>query len=153
MTKLMRRKQLITHDPENGKWGDCYRTCIAMLMGLDPAEVPHFCDGSPENASGIEGVRDWLRPQGLSVFQSVYGADITFRQLMGTLEHFSPGVPVIITGMGTRGVNHCVVAIGNQVFCDPCNGKPVKKPFTGPAESEGEAWWWIEAIAKAPAYE
>ncbi|MBW4710720.1 hypothetical protein KX928_23265 [Roseobacter sp. YSTF-M11] len=152
MSALVRRKQLINHDPENGKFGDCYRTCVAMVMGLDPAEVPHFCDGNPDDVSGTTGLRNWLAPQGLGVFQVIYGADTPFRDVMFSLCHLSPEIPTIITGMGTRGVNHCVVAIGGEVFCDPCNGKPVKKPFTGPAEQNDEAWWWIEVIAKVPTH-
>jgi len=43
--------QLITHDPENGKFGDCQRAVIASLLCLPLEDVPHFNEiakGEPE---------------------------------------------------------------------------------------------------------
>ncbi|MDW3181758.1 hypothetical protein [Roseobacter sp.] len=150
MNKMVRQKQRIRHNPARGKFGDCYRTCVAMVMGLDPEDVPHFCDGNPEDVSGLSSLRDWLQPQGFGVFQNIYTADTSFDQLMHSLSALSPGVPVIVTGLGAREVNHCVVAIDGEVFCDPSSGKASKEPFLGPAVSDGEEWWWIEVICRLP---
>ena len=35
------QKQANRHDPENGIFGDCYRTCLAGLLGVDRDSVPH----------------------------------------------------------------------------------------------------------------
>ena len=43
--------QLITHDPANGKFGDCQRAVIASLLSLPIEDVPHFGEiskGDPE---------------------------------------------------------------------------------------------------------
>lgn len=37
------RKQT-PHDPENGVIGDCFRCCIAFLVGEEIENVPHFVD-------------------------------------------------------------------------------------------------------------
>lgn len=37
-------KQLFTNADEKRPVGDCWRTCIAMLLDLPPEEVPHFVD-------------------------------------------------------------------------------------------------------------
>ena len=35
--------QLIKHDPDNGQWGDCFRTCIACIFNVhNVTDVPHF---------------------------------------------------------------------------------------------------------------
>ena len=35
-------KQKYKHDPDNGIFGDCYRTCLAYILGLDRDDVPHY---------------------------------------------------------------------------------------------------------------
>ena len=39
-------KQLNRHRPEEGVFGDCYRTAIACLLDLRPQDVPHVADTS-----------------------------------------------------------------------------------------------------------
>lgn len=153
MSAMLRQQQSIKHDPESGRFGDCYRTCVAMIMGQKPADVPHFCSGNAEDVSGIIALREWLKPQGYGVFQSIYPPDTEFSTLLRSLHVFSPGVPVIVTGMGGRGVNHCVVVLGGEVFCDPHSGTSDPEPFTGPARADGEEWWWVEVVAKIPGAE
>lgn len=152
---MIRRKQLITHDPENGKWGDCYRTCVSIILDIEPQHIPHFCDGPNgfgEDGSGIKGLREWLRPMGMGVWQNIYTADTSLEDILRTSEHLSNGVPYILTGKGGRGVNHCVVVIDGKVFCDPFDGTDNSNPFLGPAETPetDERYWWVEVIAKLP---
>lgn len=37
-------KQLFTNADDARPVGDCFRTCLAMLLDLEPASVPHFVD-------------------------------------------------------------------------------------------------------------
>lgn len=55
-------KQTILHDPENGKFGDCFRACIASLLELPITAVPHFCD--QYNPSWFRELNEWLAPRG-----------------------------------------------------------------------------------------
>lgn len=146
---MKRIKQLIKHDPDNGKWGDCYRTCVAMAMGMEPEHVPHFCDGG--DRSGIDGCRKWLSGQGLGLWRAFYPGEYSFSDILVTFGLYSEGVPIIMTGYGKRGVNHCVVVLDGEVFCDPATGKADPEPFLGPAQGDGESFWWAEVITKIPA--
>lgn len=42
LSTIKRQKQAFLHKPEEGVYGDCYRTCIACLLGIDRDAVPHF---------------------------------------------------------------------------------------------------------------
>ncbi|WP_422049879.1 hypothetical protein [Shimia sp.] len=143
-----RQKQLIKHDPDNGQWGDCYRTCVAIIMGMPAAEVPHFCDGGGHD--GAKESQDWLRERGLSHVTIYYTAENDLEKILSTLGHYSPEVPMIVTGMGKRGVNHSVVAVDGQIFCDPATGKADQDALTGPAKGKDGEFWWVEFIAKLP---
>ena len=37
-------KQLNEHNPDEGVYGDCYRTAIGCLLNIPPEFVPHFCE-------------------------------------------------------------------------------------------------------------
>ena len=58
-------KQLYRHDPENGVWGDCYRTAWACLLDLEPEDVPHFCEGFTDDGAATAKLDAWLRERGL----------------------------------------------------------------------------------------
>jgi hypothetical protein len=145
-TLVKRIQQLIKHDPDNGKWGDCYRTCIAMIMSLDPATVPHFYDLN----EGLIDAREWLAGWGYGLAQFNYPPDVDISQLLKHSGQVSPSCPFIFTGMGPRGNNHCVVAIDGKVFCDPFSGEADQEPFTGPATHNRESFWWLETIVVLP---
>lgn len=44
---------MVKDDPENGKYGDCVRACLASMLELESSQVPHFfatyTDGVKEN--------------------------------------------------------------------------------------------------------
>lgn len=52
-------KQTILHDPEHGRYGNCFQVCIASLMELPIEAVPHFCDG-PESDNWLEHTNKWF---------------------------------------------------------------------------------------------
>lgn len=146
---MIRQKQLIRHDPDNGKFGDCYRTSIAMLMGMSAEDLPNFAD-DPDK-SGLTRCREWLRERDLGVLQVLYPPELELDAILSSIEHLSPGIAVIITGRSPRGDwNHCIVALNGKVFCDPATGKGGEHVLTGPAENDGEAWWWVETIVRLP---
>ncbi|EEW57339.1 hypothetical protein SCH4B_4353 [Ruegeria sp. TrichCH4B] len=148
---MKRHKQLISHNPDQGRWGDCYRTCMAMVMGMDPENVPHFCDGDDKDRSGVDLAREWLNPQGFGIWTCFYPEENSLDLILSTFAHLAPGVPVILTGHSPRGVNHCVVVLDGEVFCDPASGTANQTPFVGPAECEGGMkWWWAEVVCRLP---
>lgn len=141
------QKQLIGHDPEDGRWGDCYRTCVAVIMDMDAADVPHFCEGGSHD--GAELCRDWLSQFGLSHWTQYYDTDVTLDQVLHTNAILNPGVPFILSAEGPRGVNHSVVCLDGEIVCDPYTGGPNENALVGPAIGpQGECYWWIEVICK-----
>jgi hypothetical protein len=52
--------QLVMHDPDNGRFGDCMRACIASLLDLPAEEVPHFLFDNCENDVFNKRLNDFL---------------------------------------------------------------------------------------------
>jgi hypothetical protein len=70
---------LVKHDPENGTWGDCFRTCIACLLDVDPATVPHaYADGNLTEGHALRIMREWLKERGLGILSITFWADHKF---------------------------------------------------------------------------
>lgn len=127
MSRPMRpQKQKLGHKPSEDIWGDCYRTAVAVVLGLSAEEVPHFCNGQwlEGDPSGVTAARDWLKQFGLGVFTLPYPPETSFEDVMRTMRHCNPDVPVLLTGMGPRDVNHVVVTMDGEVVCDPASGNP-----------------------------
>ncbi|MCK4817308.1 hypothetical protein KA005_16175, partial [bacterium] len=55
------KKQLNRHNPEEGVFGDCYRTCIANVLGVFPTAVPHFWTEECTTADEMHAkMNEWL---------------------------------------------------------------------------------------------
>lgn len=91
--------QLVLHDPETDRRGDCFRTCIACLLEVDPEEVPHVvqahCDGGEH---WLHAINAWLAGRGLTYVQTTRKA-----ARWGACW-------CILSGPGPRGVDHAIVA-------------------------------------------
>jgi hypothetical protein len=138
-------RQLITHNPEVGDYGDCHRTCIASIFDLAPEQVPHFCrgvDGRANPAWDIEE-RAWLKARGFakSSFPFYATDDVDFAAVLATTAQFSRGVPMILGGQSSLGCNHSVVIMDGEIVSDPSgNG------IVGPCD---DGYFWVEVIAFA----
>lgn len=126
------QRQLIKHDPDNGLWGDCHRTCIAVILDLDAADVPHFNDrGSTDDAPE----REWLAGRGLrAVSMWVPGGYMDLALLLESLENCNPGVPAIL-GCTSTVAQHSVVVCGGRIACNPSDSDIV-----GPMD---DGHWWL----------
>jgi len=40
------QKQKFAHKPDEGVFGDCFRTALAAILDLDRDDVPHFNEGA-----------------------------------------------------------------------------------------------------------
>jgi hypothetical protein len=137
-----------------GEPGDCYRACVASILGLTTQEVPNFHALSV--ASGAHGdkasllmqqmVRDFLRPRGLAIFQTYCCGDWPLEE---ALQHFSgenPGVPVIFNGQPkhSNDDSHAVIALDGKIIHDPSGAGII-----GPNQFEKTSWWFAEVITVA----
>jgi hypothetical protein len=100
-----------------GTPGDCWRTCIANLLELDPDDVPNFV----ERLSWMDAARLWLADYGLSVGQALdYGVWPTAAAFLADDTTRPSGVFVVI-GPSRRGPwRHAVLMDHNlELVHDP----------------------------------
>lgn len=146
--KLTRQYQAFRHEPENGIQGDCYRTAVACVLGIERDSVPHSHDEltGPEAETFIDG---WLKPQGLRrIFMPVLGDDL--RTVAEAIYPRGGGLPLMITGRGPRDVNHVVVVHGpDDIWCPTLGAVPPRIALIGPALPDH--YFWAEWIVADPA--
>ncbi len=85
--------------------GDCFKMCVAMVLGLDPAGLPNFCHVGPDWWPLFQ---DWLAEN-----YGLTAVEVENRpQVLGFLP---PGVPVILSGTSptypTSPTLHAVVGV------------------------------------------
>ena len=140
--------QSVPHDPPNS-YGDCQRTCLAMVVGCDPLDVPHFGDERLFAAdSGRRAEREWLRGLGLSYVQLPMVGSWGFEWVLTVLKENAADTPLIVSGKSPRGRwNHDVVVYQGSVF-DP---HPDRTGLCGPCFYEDSPddppWFWANIIA------
>lgn len=138
------QKQLFRHKPAEGVFGDCYRTCIACLLDLAPADVPHFYDRleneDPENKG--RDLRDgWLRERGFFVVSIPFAAGDGLAGVLTTMGALNPASYFILSGESRTGVNHSVIACGGQIIHDP---SLTDSGIIGPCN---DGLFWIEILS------
>lgn len=119
---------IIEHDIANGKWGDCFRCCIASLLELDPRDVPHFMEeGESSKDKWYPRLLSWLTPQGLTYFEF----NCTEEALHTWQEFFTrENVNVYHTLSGQSPIaKHTVIAYNGKCVFDP---SPSKAGLVGP---------------------
>lgn len=146
------QKQLILdHNPAEGRHGDCYRTCIAILLGLDAGDVPHFTRdavvaGLGQDAADL-AAQTWLTERGYKAIQMTVSAE--FQGVDAWIEKAAAGMPYILSGQSPRYSGcHCVIARGalDPVWC-PTEARPVMlEPWRDPAS--GNHYYFIELIVR-----
>lgn len=138
MNQFQAHTQRILHDPANGRYGDCYRTAIAMVLGLQPEDVPHFCDDNLYD--DWRGVTDkWLAERGLAMVDLPF--EHSFDLVCDQLRMTAGDVPAIVAGRSPRGTMHSVV-VHHGVCFDP-------HPEGGGLEPGDDGLIWVSFIAGA----
>lgn len=134
---------LVPHKPDEGKYGDCLRACIATMLSLDSEDVPHFyhdgCDGDTGHARMVE----YLASQGLVVVVLSGGESGTRDEIVTQFGTANPNAPYMLFGGMPGGGDHVVVCKGGAVFHDPAW---IKVMMSGPT-SQGV--WLIMVLVRA----
>jgi len=134
--------QLIAHDPENGRYGDCFRTVLACMLDMRPEDFPHpFEDGYVDDDAGHTFINDFLATKGLAFVEVPFSGELTLEQILEHGAAYSKGNRYTLLGNSTTGVPHFVTCLGNQIDHNP-NGAAL----VGPAfdtENEELKWWWV----------
>lgn len=141
------QKQKNRHRPEEGLIGDCHRTCIAMLLGMDRDTVPNFAEmgfdiNKPEGGNYkefSEACEKWLRENGLAEFQ--VGFNDNLDRVLNFMKVINPGVRYILGGRSRSNCNHSVVAMNDEIIADPSLSNA---GIVGPCEPDG--YYWITVL-------
>ena len=69
---MQRLTQANLHKPADGIFGDCARTCMAMILGLDRDSIPNFGVHYDDNAAWCKAVDDFSGRLGYQRLPSLY---------------------------------------------------------------------------------
>lgn len=130
------QKQLYRHDPENSVWGDCHRTCLAMLLDMDAREVPHIAHGDPRDWRVRES--EFLAEQGLGIF--TVGFQCNLEAVLHYMLHANPGIFYILGGTSKNGTGHSVIGFNDAIVADPSIDD---SGIVGPME---DGCYWISIL-------
>lgn len=136
---MIKRKQIFRHDPANGTFGDCHRTCIACLLDLEPEQVPHWGVHYHEPEKFNAMAQEFLKTQGLMFVTSAFG-NCSVDDLLCSQGKINPGAYYLLTGKSARGCNHVVICLNDKIVHDP---HPSDVGITGPTD---EGWYWIDYL-------
>lgn len=143
---------MVMHDPENGSYGDCMRTCLAMVLDMSQEDIPNFGDEKLfPNEEWRHAERDWLQQSGYAYVQIPIYGPWGFDWVLNTLAAYGDA-PVIVSGKSPRGEwNHDVVVFRGKIF-DP---HPDDTGLVGPcidstANAEDPEWFWVKVITPWP---
>ena len=129
------QRQRFQHKPEEGEYGDCYRTSIACVLDLDRDSVPNFGEHHDDTKAFYAAADAWLREQGLRRVEAAFQGE-----LAGVLAHqesVNPDVYYLLGGQSPRGWNHSVVGCGGEIVWDP---HPDATNLVGPCD---DGYWWV----------
>lgn len=109
--------QLYLHQPEQGMYGDCYRTAYACLLDLNPGDVPHW--GLPKYEEIWRKSRnEWLAERGYIIIEFAIQAE-ELRSALVYMAHWNYHILYILSGISANRVPHVVIAQGGQIIHDP----------------------------------
>lgn len=112
---------------EDGKIGDCWRCCIAAVLGLPAEEVPHFLmkDDGTHNHNDDADAQRWLNANGYRmVIVTALGGREAIRFPCWNEDREKFPAPIVISVGPTvrskrRGCYHAVVTQGSDMLYDP----------------------------------
>lgn len=144
MNQLRLQKQAYLHRPDEGTFGDCHRTCIASLLGVDRDSVPNW-GVHYDNHDAFQAACDsYLADHGLRrIIFPVHTENGYPDEILAWMKAANPGVYYLLTGTSKNGTNHVVIAKDDVIVWDPAiddagivagcndNGTPTN-------------WYWID---------
>ena len=98
-----------------GDRGNCYSACIAMMLGIELEQVPHWAADFPANEKAdstkmLRAANEWMAQRGLQIVTVVVG---------GLLPWMMPKGFYIAAGFTSRGTNHAVIYKDGELWHDP----------------------------------
>lgn len=111
-----------------GEHDDCYRACVATVLGLPLSDVPHFYreasalpGATPPKVPGIyDLIRDWARTRGFAAL--FLPAQQSLAYVLEQTYQINPEAPFILGGTSIHGTGHAVVVCGGRIVHEPTPG-------------------------------
>jgi hypothetical protein len=136
------QKQKFRHHPEQGQIGDCHRTAIAMILGKNRDDVPHFVHDNCNTQEFRKRELEYLQSCGLAaVSMPVNGDGISPETMLECLSVWAPLAPCILGGTSRTGCNHSVVVEHGKMFDPSLNDSGIVGPC-------GDGYYWVTTIVK-----
>ena len=136
---MRKLKQAHRHDPANGIYGDCHRTCIAMILDMDRDDVPHFAAEAERDEDLFWRLQDdWLGKRGLTM--ASFGFAAALDAVLEQMGAQAPKVHYILGGKSMSGAHHSVVALGGHIAADP---SPDGSGLVGPC---ADGHYWVDLL-------
>lgn len=108
----------VKHDPENGKFGDCVRACIASVLDVsNPETVPHFAHDNPDADVMFERIRGYLLQFGYAPHVVPYPPTGLDEFLQGMATNNPTGYYILLGNTGEG--DHAVVGEGGAIVHNP----------------------------------
>jgi len=142
---IERHQQLFRHDPTNGIYGDCFRTVIACLLRVPPADVPHVAAGETTGDESNALMRAWLAERGYRMIEFPLLGEMTLADVLHWGDTYSEGMHWLLSGKSRNNCGHVVICHGNQIVHDTSIDQ---SGIVGP--SEGGFWWISWLVRPAP---
>ena len=131
----MIQKQKFRHKPDEGQFGDCHRTCVAVVFGVDKELVPHpYKNGEIDGDDAWTVIDKWTIDNfGVKSFCVLYPGDLERDEVIKSVSIMNKDMPFLLSGTSRTGVGHFVVCMNNEIVCDPAD--------SGIVSPSGDYWW------------
>lgn len=107
---------------DGSRIGDCFRACIASILDLTSADVPHFYEGLHPGADvpwqTRLRIRTWFAERGLYLID-IPMEGTSAEEVMEAVSNGHPRLHYLLCGKSVKGVHHCVVCRGAKMVHDP----------------------------------
>lgn len=119
MNNITKLYQLNKHEPDNGIYGDCFRTAIACILGFDnPESIPLFAPVEDQKKSYV----DFLDSIGYILFEIPWKVNDSIKSPLEFMEYYYPNLPYLFSGLSKRGVGHVAIYQGETLIHDTFPG-------------------------------
>lgn len=129
----------VPHRPEENKYGDCVRACVASILELDAEHVPHFYHDNPTPEVGMQRIRDYLRPSH-TAFVTNYPPE-PLNDLLLIMGEANPDTVYMLFGSVGEG-DHVVICEGGKIIHNPAW---IGCSLVGPGS---HGFWQVMVIAR-----
>lgn len=120
---MIEQKQLHLHKPDEGSYGDCWRTCLACILDKPPEAIPHYyatfwMDGTNISNLVHNATNNFFLEAGWGVRFVEYPIECDYEQLRTYIDHYFKDMYVIV-GCNSKNGGHSVIMKGYDYIWDP----------------------------------